>query len=100
MTYGRGKYAAGAYGGATELPGSSGGAVVTDPARPEGSGWRWRTRTALGPYGAQAYAGAGAVAYPNSGGISATPDPLLGTVRLAAWWSGAPYLRVVRCRRS
>jgi hypothetical protein len=96
MSYGRHPFGATSYSGAANVAGSTGGGVVTDPANPEGSGWRWRTRTALGPYGAQAYGGAGAIVYPSSGGISATADPLLGQIRLSAWWANAPYLRVAR----
>ncbi|MCF7550965.1 hypothetical protein [Pseudonocardia sp. WMMC193] len=97
MSYGGAPRGAGTYGGARDVAGARGGGVITDPARPEGSGWRWSTsKTALGPYGGLSYGGGGGLGYPSAGGLSATPDPLLGTVRVAAWWSSAPYLRLAR----
>ena len=96
MAFGAAPYGAGTYAGARDVAGSSGGGVITDPARPEGSGWRWATKTALGPFGGLSYGGGGGIGYPSAGGLSATPDPLLGTVRVAAWWASAPYLRLAR----
>ncbi|GJF04966.1 hypothetical protein [Pseudonocardia sp. D17] len=96
MGYSRGQYAGAAYGGTVEVPAAS-GAPIVDPTNPGGSGWTIGSAiTGSGPYAGFAYGGGGGLVRPASGGISATPDPLLGQVRLSAWWSDAPYLRVVR----
>jgi hypothetical protein len=95
MTYGDAPFGGLAYGGAVAVPATSNG-VITDPGNPGGSGWYFKSQGGGGPYGAIAYGGGGLLGRPASGGISATPDPLLGLVRLSLWWSGAPYLRVVR----
>jgi hypothetical protein len=96
MTYGEAPYGGLAYGGAVVVPAASDGGVITDPGNPGGSGWSFKSQGGGGPYGGIAYGGGGLLGRPASGGISATPDPLLGLVRLSVWWSGAPYLRVVR----
>lgn len=96
MTYGAGPYAGRSYGGTRDVPAASTTPVITDPANPAGSGWRFDSQGAGGPYGGVAYGGGGVLGRPASGGISATADPLLGIVRLAAWWASAPYLRVTR----
>lgn len=95
MTYGAGPYAGSGYGGTRDVPAAS-GTVITDPANPAGSGWRFDNQGAGGPYGGVAFGGGGVLGRPATGGISATPDPLLGLIRLSAWWSGAPYLRITR----
>lgn len=96
MGYSRGQYAGAAYGGTVDVPAAT-GAPSVDPSNPGGSGWRIGSAlTGAGPYAGFAYGGGGGVVRPSSGGVSATPDPLLGQVRIAAWWSDAPYLRLVR----
>lgn len=95
MSYGDAPYGGQSYGGARAVPAAS-GAPTVDPANPAGSGWTFRSAGGGGPYAGVAYGGGGLLGQPSTGGISATPDPLLGLVRLSAWWGGAPYLRVVR----
>lgn len=96
MTYDGAAYGKLSYGGTRDVPAASTSPVITDPANPGGSGWVFRSQGGGGPYGKVAYGGGGLLGVPSTGGISATPDPLLGLVRLSVWWGAAPYLRVVR----
>lgn len=96
MGYSRAPYGGFAYGGTADVPPAS-GAPSIDPSNPGGSGWVFGAAlTGPGPYGGFAYGGGGSLVRPSVGGISATPDPLLAQVRIATWWSDAPYLRVTR----
>jgi len=89
-------YGGGTYAGAREVPGSSGGAVITDPANPGAYGWRWVAQTGPAPWAGQAWGGGGQLARATAGGLSAYPDADLGVVNLSAWWTEASYLRIVR----
>lgn len=84
-----------AYGGATDLA-STGGGVITDPSRPGAAGFTWVTSGSTGPYTGFAYAGGGRVGREQAGGITVTADSDSAMMVIDAWWSGAPYLRLVR----
>lgn len=75
---------------------TSGGAVIVDPANPNASGFSWATQTGGAPWSGGVWGGGGQIAQATSGGITAYPDPDTGVVNLAAWWTEATYLRVVR----
>lgn len=95
MTYGRSAWGNGAYGGAT-APLTSPGVIIADPTNPAGPGYRWLTQLSTGPWAGTAYAGGGLVDRPAAGGMSLVADADQAIVRITAWWTGAPYLRVVR----
>lgn len=97
MTFGARHLGGAAYAGAVTAGAGAGGGVIADPSRPDLVGYRWQTRPGtLGPFGVLAYGGGGAAERPAAGGLSVEPDADLAVIRLAAWWSGAPYLRLVR----
>jgi hypothetical protein len=96
MTYGLHPYGGASYGGAKGAPTSGGGVVIVDPSNPGGTGYQWITGVGPGPYGGMAYAGGGVVDRPAAGGLSITPDEGMGVIRMIAWWTGAPFLRITR----
>lgn len=95
MTYTARPYGGGAYAGGAN-PASSGGGIIVDPSNPTLPGYSWVTQVGPGPFAGIAYGGGGLVDRPASGGMAITPDPDMGQTRIQAWWTGAPYLRIVR----
>lgn len=96
MSWGRHPRGGAAYGGAREIPTAPGGGIITDPANPDTPGYRWSTQPGGGPWAGIGWAGGGSVSIPAAGGLSVEPDPNTATVGLRAWWSGAPFLRLLR----
>ena len=82
-------------GGVGQVP-SAGGGVLIDPSRPNLPGWRWLTQGSTGPLAGFALAGGGAADRPAAGGLVAFPDADSGNVRIDTWWSGAPFLKIMR----
>lgn len=84
------------FGGTQQVTGLAGGGIITDPSRPDMPGFRWRTQGGFGPFSGTVWAGGGAVYLPAAGGLAVEADADLALVNIRAWWSGAPYLRLVR----
>lgn len=95
MPYGNRAYTGESYAGGNPTS-ATGGAVIVDPSRPDLAGYRWLPQQSVGPYAGTAYGGGGLASTSALGGLTAEPDAGLGVVRLTAWWTGAPYLRITR----
>jgi len=96
MTYPTAPHAGYAYGGTREIPAVPGGGVIADPSNPDAGGFRWSRLSGGAPWAGSAWSTGGITDRPNTGGMLATPDPDSALVRLTAWWSGSPYLRITR----
>lgn len=98
MGYALAPWAGVAYAGAREIVGGQGGGIITDPSRPDISGYRWLQQPSSGgPWAGSVWGGGGgAFDQTASGGLLVTPDSDSAEVRIDAWWSGAPFLRLAR----